>query len=253
MRRCTYCDVPYHWPKYRWRAGDNVAEEIISHYERFGVTKFYFTDSLVNGSMKSFSDMCNKLAAYKFDRKITWSGQFIIKPRNQVTDDYFDMIAAAGGTQFYVGIETGSDRVRWDMDKKFTNEDVDHHLHHFSRVGMKMFFLMLTGYVTETLEDHADTLVMFPRWQHYVADGTIRGIDLGPTLIILANTPLDHMREELGLSFVNGDPKSWMDWNEEVMNDIAKTDYIDFHMPPWNPFYPRLMQILRYRLNNYLE
>jgi len=210
VRRCTYCDVPYHWPKYRWRAGDNVAEEIISHYERFGVTKFYFTDSLVNGSMKSFSDMCNKLAAYKFDRKITWSGQFIIKPRNQVTDDYFDMIAAAGGTQFYVGIETGSDRVRWDMDKKFTNEDVDHHLHHFSRVGMKMFFLMLTGYVTETLEDHADTLVMFPRWQHYVADGTIRGIDLGPTLIILANTPLDHMREELGLSFVNGDPKSWI-------------------------------------------
>ena len=49
------------------------------------------------------------------------------------------------------------------------------------------------------------------------------------------------------------DRKSWMDWNEEVMNDIAKTDYIDFHMPPWNPFYPRLMQILNHRLQNYLE
>lgn len=210
VRRCTYCDVPYHWPKYRWRSGKNVADEIIHHYELHGVKRFYFTDSLVNGNMKSFADMCDKLASYKFDPGISWSGQAIIKPQHQITDEYFDMIAAAGGRQFYIGVETGSDKVRWDMDKKFTNTDIDYHLQQFSRVGIKMFFLMLTGYVTETLKDHADTMDMFPRWQRYVADGTIAGIDLGPTLIILANTPLDDMRTDLGLHFVNQDPKSWV-------------------------------------------
>lgn len=210
VRRCTYCDVPYLWPKYKWRSGQNVADEIIHHYEMHGVTRFYFTDSLVNGSMKTFADMCSKLAAYKFDPGISWSGQAIIKPRNQISDEYFDMIADAGGKQFYIGVETGSDKVRWEMDKKFTNEDIDYHLEQFSRVGLKMFFLMLTGYVTETIQDHGDTLAMFPRWQRHVAQGTIAGIDLGPTLIIMANTPLDRMRNELGLHFMNEDPKSWV-------------------------------------------
>ena len=50
-----------------------------------------------------------------------------------------------------------------------------------------------------------------------------------------------------------GDPEGWLEWNDKVMEDIAKTDYIDFHMPPWNPFYPRLMQILHHRSKNYLE
>jgi Radical SAM superfamily len=210
VRKCTYCDVPYHWPKFRWRDGSNIAQEMISHYENHGVTRFYFTDSLINGSLKAFNDMCSRLAAYKFDKKIKWGGQFICKPRNQISNEYFDMMAAAGADQFYIGIETGSDRVRWSMDKKFTNDDIDYHLEHFSRTRLGMFFLMLVGYVTETSEDHLDTMSMFPRWQRYVADGTIRGIDLGPTLIVLANTPLDSMREELGIKFVNGDPKSWV-------------------------------------------
>lgn len=210
IRKCTYCDTPYLWPKFRWRDGSNIADEIISHYEKHGVTRFYFTDSLINGSLKAFRDMCNRLAAYRFSPGIKWGGQFICKPRNQINDEYFDMMAAAGAEQFFIGIETGSDRVRWSMDKKFTNADVDYHLEQFSRTGLKMFYLMLVGYVTETLDDHAETMAMFPRWQHYVADGTIKGIDLGPTLIVMANTPLDSMREELGIKFLHGDPKSWV-------------------------------------------
>jgi hypothetical protein len=210
VRKCTYCDVPYHWPKFRWREGSNIAAEMIHHYEYHGVTRFYFTDSLINGSLKAFNGMCNKLAAYNFNPKIRWGGQFICKPRNQISDEYFDMMAAAGADQFYIGVETGSDRVRWSMDKKFTNDDLEYHLEQFSRTKLSMFFLMLVGYVTETIEDHMDTMAMFPRWQRFVADGTIRGIDLGPTLIVLANTPLDSMREELGIRFINDDPKSWV-------------------------------------------
>lgn len=241
VRRCTYCDVPYHWPKYRWREGQNVADEIIHNYEKFGITKFYFTDSLVNGSNKSFADMCNKLSNYNFDKKISWSGQFIIKPKNQVTDDYFDMISSAGGRQFYVGVETGSDRVRYSMDKKFTNDDIEYFLHHFKRTNMNMFFLMLTGYVTETSDDHIESMNIFPRWQKYVASGTISGIDLGPTLIIMANTPLDHMREELQIKFLNNDPKSWISnvnpsltIHERIRRRIQlHKQAIDYNWPIW--------------------
>ena len=203
VRRCTYCDVPSYWPKFRYRSGQNIADEMINHYEKCGVSQFYFTDSLINGSLKAFRDMCDKLATYNQAHKagFSWGGQFIFKQKKTLTDDYFDMIAQAGGDQFYVGVETGSDKIRWEMDKKFTNEDIDYHLEHFRRVGLRCFFLMIIGYHTEVLSDHEENLKMYPRWQKYVATGTISGIDLSTSLKFLPNTPLERMIDSHGIMF----------------------------------------------------
>jgi len=203
VRKCTYCNVPAFWPKFRYRAGQNIANEMIEHYEQHGVNQFYFTDSLINGSLKAFRDMCDKLAVYNSTHKagFKWGGQFIFKPKKQLTDDYFDMIAEAGGQQFYVGVETGSDKIRWEMDKKFTNEDIDYHLEHFYRTGMTCFFLMIIGYLTETLDDHKDSLEMYKRWQKYVATETIAGIDLSKSLMFLADTPLEKMIDTHKVTF----------------------------------------------------
>jgi hypothetical protein len=203
VRKCTYCNVATYWPKFRYRSGQSIADEMINHYEKHGVSQFYFTDSLINGSLKAFRDMCDKLANYNTTHNagFKWSGQFIFKPKRQITDDYFDMIAAAGGDQFYVGVETGSDKIRWEMDKKFTNEDVDYHLEHFKRTGLRCFFLMIIGYLTETLEDHEDNLLMYPRWQKYVASRTISGIDLSTSLMFFPGTPLERMIDTHAVTF----------------------------------------------------
>tara|TARA_B100001564_G_scaffold293525_1_gene258168 strand:- start:111 stop:890 length:780 start_codon:yes stop_codon:yes gene_type:complete len=185
---------------------------MICHYEKHGVTHFYFTDSLVNGSMKAFNDMCDVLAKYNTDHKagFQWKGQFIFRPKNQLPKDHFATVAAAGGKEFYVGVETGSDKIRWEMDKKFTNEDIDFQLEEFNKHNINVFFLMLIGYLTETQQDHKDTLQMFKRWQKYVATGTIKGIDLGTGLTFLPNTPLEKMIDSHGVYFldVNGKPNS---------------------------------------------
>ena len=205
VRRCTYCDVAKYWPKFRYRSGKNIASEMINHYEKHGVTDFYFTDSLINGSMKAFNDMCDELAKYNTDHKagFTWKGQFIFRPKNQLPKDHFATVAAAGGKEFYVGVETGSDKIRWEMDKKFTNDDIDFQLEEFAKYDINVYFLMLIGYVTETQKDHADTLQMFKRWQKYVATGTIKGIDLGTGLYIMKGTPLENMIEKHQIFFLN--------------------------------------------------
>jgi len=207
VRRCTYCDVGKYWPKFRYRSGDNIASEMINHYEKHGVTEFYFTDSLINGSMKAFNDMCDQLAKYNTDHKagFQWKGQFIFRPKNQLPQDHFATVAAAGGKEFYVGVETGSDKIRWEMDKKFTNEDIDFQLEEFSKYGINVIFLMLIGYVTETIDDHKDTLKMFKRWQKYVATGTIKGIDLAHGLLFLPDTPLQRQIEQHGVYFLNAE------------------------------------------------
>ena len=102
VRRCTYCDVARYWPKFRYRSGKNIASEMIHHYEQHGVNQFYFTDSLINGSMKAFNDMCEKLAKYNSQHKagFSWKGQFIFRPKNQLPQDHFATVAAAGGKEF---------------------------------------------------------------------------------------------------------------------------------------------------------
>jgi len=218
VRRCTYCDVAKYWPKFRYRSGENIASEMISHYEKHGVTDFYFTDSLINGSMKAFNNMCEQLAKYNTQHKadFKWKGQFIFRPKNQLPKDHFEMVSLAGGSEFYVGVETGSDKIRWEMDKKFTNDDIDFQLEQFAKYNISVFFLMLIGYVTETNKDHTDTLKMFKRWQKYVATGTIKGVDLGVGLDILPGTPLADMVDSHEIYFLN--PK-----NKDI-NDGMETD-----------------------------
>jgi hypothetical protein len=223
VRKCTYCDVERYWPKYRYRSGQNIADEIIDNYERFGIHRFYFTDSLVNGSYRAFNDMCDKLSQYKFDRPIKWSGQFIFRQQKSVPRDHFATIAAAGADILYVGLETGSDRVRFDMGKKFTNEDIAFQLEECSRNGIRVMPLMFTGYLTETLEDHYENLRFFERWQRYVADGTIIGVELGSTLTILPGAPVERMIDSHEISFLltpNGAPDSNL-WYSATNPDLT--------------------------------
>ena len=202
VRKCTYCDVERYWPKYRYRSGQNIANEIIQAYELYGITNFYFTDSLINGSLKAFNNMCEKLANYRFEEKLSWQGQFIFREKKSTPKEYYSMIKAAGGNTFYVGIETGSDRVRAEMGKNFTNEDIDYNLEGMSQNQLHCTFLMFTGYVTETWQDHLDNLSIFSRWKRYIADGTITGIELGQNLIVLPGSPVERMIDQYGMRFL---------------------------------------------------
>jgi hypothetical protein len=203
VRDCSYCDVAAYWPKYRYRSGKIMAEEIIKNYEVFGIKRFYFTDSLVNGNLKTFSQMCEVLANYNFTESIKWGGQFIFRDSKSVKPDHFKMIAEAGGDVFYVGVETGSDKIRKEMGKNFTNEDIEYQLDQFDKNKLKCTFLMFPGYVTETYDDHLETVAMFKRWQKYVASGTINSIELGFPLIILEKTPLAKQIKDMQISFLS--------------------------------------------------
>jgi len=77
---------------------------------------------------------------------------------------------------------------------------------------------MLTGYITETIEDHHETLKMFSRWQRYVADGTISGVEIGSNLVILPGAPVEHMIDTHNISFLldqNQIPNISLWWSEK--------------------------------------
>jgi hypothetical protein len=198
VRRCTFCDVYQKWPKYRWRSGQSIANEIIKLHQTHSVKNFFFTDSLINGNMKSFMEMCEILAEYRQsnDTEITWGGQFIVRKIKSLPADYFTLMGQSGAYNLTVGVESGSDRVREHIKKGFTNQDLDFHMQEFSRHNITCSFLMMIGYPTETKEDFEQTLDMLARYHKYVADGTIMGITLGGTVQLLQDVPLMQMYKD---------------------------------------------------------
>ena len=247
VRKCTFCDVAKSSPKYRYRSGNNIAQEIIQHYENYGVTHFYFADSLVNGSYRAFNDMCDSLVKYNFKDPISWSGQYIIRSKETTPKNHFNLLKQSGCSTLFVGIESGADRVRQEMGKKFTNDDIEFYLENFYQHGIKTLFLFFTGYITETEEDHKETLTMFRRWQKYVATGTIEGIETLNLLNILAGTPLDAISKEHNFLFLVDDQDvidrtGWInpaqpnfDFNARVLRHIEVwEEAIKYHWPLWN-------------------
>ena len=190
VKKCTFCDIEKYWPKYRYRKGSSIAQEMIRYYETHGTKNFYFADSLLNGSLKEFSKFCATLNSYPDARNFKWSGFFIIRPSASHSKEVFDMIKNSGGFFLNVGIETGVDRIRFEMDKKFTNEDVDWHLENCSRVGLTNQFQLMTTWPSETSQEHLEYLEIFKRWRPYVADGTISSAAINGHPGLLADTRL---------------------------------------------------------------
>jgi radical SAM superfamily enzyme YgiQ (UPF0313 family) len=195
VRACSFCDIHEHW-KYRYRTGKNMADEILHLNKKYKVNKFNFSDSLINGSLKEFNKFTKILAEHNktVTDPIAWSSQFIVRSDGQVNEEYWQNIADSGGGNLAIGVETGSDRVRLHMNKKFSNHDLDYTMSMLSKYNITCQFLMIVGYPTETDQDFQDSLDMFSRYQRYISN--ITSVIIGSTLGILPGTPLYNTAEQ---------------------------------------------------------
>lgn len=258
VRACSFCDIHEHW-KYRYRSGKNVSEEIIHLNKKYNINKFKFTDSLINGSLKEFNQLIKILAEYNksTSNKISWSSQFIVRQSKQINDDYWKNISESGGENLAIGVETGSDRVREHMNKKFTNHDLDYTMYQLNKYKITCTFLMIVGYPTETEKDFQDTLDMFTRYKQY-ANSIIIDVNLGSTLSILPGTPLHHRAKELNIELDNFE-NNWvaLDNSELTLEKrlerikILKNHLVDLGYNPSNNANEHMLQILENNLEKF--
>jgi len=221
VRKCTFCDIPVLWPKFKFRSGEHIAKEMIHLHNKHGVKKFYMSDSLVNGSMQAFTDFITVLANHNQqnpDTAIKWVGQYITRPiSNVLNDQYYDLLKASGGEGLTIGVESGSDAVRAHMKKQFRTADIDAELEQFDRRGIVCVLLFFSCYPTERWEDFLDTVNMFIRYQQYCASGTVYKLTLGTPYTHHPQTPLWNMQEDIGLESKKGSDILWrLNKNKEL-------------------------------------
>lgn len=216
VRSCSFCDIHDHWD-YRLRKGEAVANEIIELYKKYNIKNFMFTDSLINGSLKEFKIFCKLLADFNSQNnvKLNYGGQYIVRSKSQLDNEYWKNLAMSGAQSLAIGVETGSDRVRQHMNKKFTNQDLDYTMEMLDRYNITCTFLMIFGYPTETEEDFQATLDMFKRYKKY-ANKIITNINFGSTLGILPGTPLFNNAESLNI-LIDKHENNWIAFDNESL------------------------------------
>jgi radical SAM superfamily enzyme YgiQ (UPF0313 family) len=185
VRSCSFCNIPEIWPKFKSRSADNVIAEIIAGKKKYGVNLFHFTDSLLNGNMKIWREINQKLIESK-ERDpdllpIKYLGQFICRTRMEQSEHDWELISRAGADLLVVGFESNSYHVRKHMGKNYTNADIDFHFKQSAKYGIKNVALMFIGYPVETLEDHEQNIEFLYRYQKYAKTGIIHMVRWGYT------------------------------------------------------------------------
>lgn len=159
VKRCTFCDIERVWPKYKFRPSEDIFNEIVELRKKYKRKDFHFTDSLINGSMKSFRELLNLLKEYrKTDTDFGWRSQWIMRPQHQCTAEDFQLMKDSGCTGLDIGLESFSESVRFHMGKKIKDEDMWFCLKQIKEQEIQSSLLMIVGYPTETEEDHQISL-----------------------------------------------------------------------------------------------
>lgn len=205
VRECTFCDIHHHWQKFQYRDADNIFEEIIYQQKEYGINNFKFHDSLINGNRKQFDRLMELLSDYNQhypEKKITWISYFIALPKKTTPEEYWKMIADSGAKLLIVGIENFSQKVRYDIKKRFTDEDIDWMLEMCKKYKINLTLLDMVGYPTETEEDHQLQLQWLRDHSEYIND-PIQIITFGATMAILPNTYVYDNQQSMNITWID--------------------------------------------------
>jgi hypothetical protein len=90
---------------------------------------------------------------------------------------------------------------------------------------IKNFFLTFVAYPTETRQDFEQTLQMLDRFQKYLIDGTIGGINHSGIFGMLADTPVYDAMDEIGI-MLHPDSGNKLNWHNVHNPDLTVKERI---------------------------
>lgn len=218
---CSFCNVPT-MMKYRFKDGEKFATEIRYMQDKYQTGVIEFGDSLINGSIREFRKLINKLAQLNKEtpenvpRIVSF---YRIRPKSQAPEEDFKLMSEAGFYRLKIGVESGSDDVRKHMGKTETNEDILYTLEMCQKYNINVNFLIIVGYPTETEKDFQDTMTMLKEIHESGLDSVVDRAVVNE-LYISTGTGIYNQIDELEIKNALGsvDDKMARPWSRTLPN-----------------------------------
>jgi radical SAM superfamily enzyme YgiQ (UPF0313 family) len=160
VRRCNFCFGSI--KQIRYRDPEHIANEILDLYKKYGISRFIFNDSITNSNRRQLIKICKRIIYYKKMKKlpnrISFVSHFCVFPEKNNDNILYKLLYRAGFRTLIVGIESGSEKIRKDMNKKINTKDILSMFKYCSNNKIKVFPTFIIGYYTETEEEFNETL-----------------------------------------------------------------------------------------------
>jgi radical SAM superfamily enzyme YgiQ (UPF0313 family) len=171
---CCFCNTKNLWKNYRCRSAESIFQEIKYVNEKYGIEDFQFADNLINGNISELSDLCDLII--RSNIKIKMYGQGVA--RNEMNKKLLIKMHRAGWRLLSFGIESGSQKVLDDMNKKIKIDTVEKILHDAHGTGIKTIVAIIIGFPTERNIDFLKTVSFLIKNRK-----NIHGVGLSPFVI----------------------------------------------------------------------
>jgi len=154
VARCVFCGEIRFWKKFRFRSAENIFREIKENVNRFGVKKFFFNDSLINGNLKELSCFVDLIVENKLD--IDWGGY--ARVNKGMSLELLKRLRKANCSYLSYGIESGSQKVLNKMNKNISLKDAEMNLKNTVDSGIAAHVNWIVGFPTESWLDFFKSL-----------------------------------------------------------------------------------------------
>ncbi len=179
--RCAFCAIQAHQSGYRAGPVERVAQAMADAHAALGSTHFRIRDDLVTPvQLRALASQLDGTA----DRW-TWMARSRFEPG--LSRAILKAARDAGLSELWMGLESGSDRVRTFMDKGVRADVIDRILTDCAALGIRVRALCIVGFPTETDAEYAET-------EAFLADNRHRlcGFALTPFQVMRSAPMLDN-------------------------------------------------------------
>ena len=150
---CVFCSRSPMSRKVRFRSAENLLEEMKQGYDIFG-GRYGFLDESFTLRERNVVEFCEGLM--RWGKQVRWSAGGI--RLDQINPDVLDLMWKAGCRDFFVGVETGSERVRREIvGKRISDKQIFESFKILDRHPFEVEASFVLGHPTETEQELAQT------------------------------------------------------------------------------------------------
>lgn len=151
--KCTFCGSPWFWgPRVRFHSAHYFVEQLVILYEK-GQRFFHFSDDTFTLRKKLVLEICDLIKEKNLD--ITWAA---ISRVDCIDEELLKAMRMAGCIQISFGVESGSEKVRGVLNKKFKEEQIRRAFGLTVRYGILARAYIIYGCPGESRETVDDTI-----------------------------------------------------------------------------------------------
>ncbi|MCX7716151.1 MAG: B12-binding domain-containing radical SAM protein [Endomicrobia bacterium] len=155
--KCSFCaGYRITGNKVRYRSIENVVEEIILLYEKFGIKEFHIVDDNFTFDKEYVINFCKKIIELSLNITFVCPNGVRL---DTLDDEVLSLMKKAGFYILHIGIESASNRILKYMHKGLNKQTIINKLTKFKKLGFDLCGYFIFGYPKERFVDRINNII----------------------------------------------------------------------------------------------